>query len=198
MLWLRLMKSTKLRQRIKLSTGSLHGSRCSWRREWSSAFDRLLPTPNAGLDQSYAEIRQATGAQTDPETGEVTQPAVTIPRENLAAAVEKAQTKLKGSTESIKQFKDILSKAPDTEEPDFIDTGNQGRIPKGHALYDVFLEMRNAEQGATTPNVPPAGSSATSKATLHGSLGEKLSGGNLLPDVYHFRRCARSKPILAR
>ncbi len=142
---------------------------------------QVAANTKAGLDQSYAEIRQTTGAQTDPETGAVIRPAVTVPREQLASAVEKAQTKLKGSTESIKQFKDILSKAPEEESPDSI--SYQGaQIPQGHPLYDVLNEM--GKEG--TPGAPPA-----EFGDLQGyytELGEKLSGGNLLPDVYQAMR----------
>ena len=131
----------------------------------------------ANLDQSYADIRQATGAQTDPETGEVTQPAVTVPRENLASAVEKAQGKLQGSSESIKQFKDILSKAPEEESPTSIQY--QGaEIPQGHPLYDVLNEM--GKEGGET--VPPA--DFGDLQGYYSELGDKLKGGNLLPDVY--------------
>ena len=72
---------------------------------------QVAANTKAALDQSYADIREATGAKTDPETGEVIQPAASVPRQDLASAVERAQTKFKDLAKSIKQFRDMLSKS---------------------------------------------------------------------------------------
>jgi len=112
----------------------------------------------AKLDKSYAEIRKAAQGQS-------------VPAADLRSAVETAQSKIKGSSESIKQFKDILSKAP---EEDGAVEYQGAQIPKGHPLYDVLTE-----------GIEPAGPIAFDDLRgYYSELGEKLAPGNLLPDVY--------------
>ena len=103
----------------------------------------------------------------------------------LADAVTKAEGKLKGSSESIKIFRDILSKAEDADEnPDVIKTRTEGDVPKGHPLYQILLDMQREEGGGET--APPADFSQL--RGYYSELGEKLAGGNLPGDVYQALR----------
>lgn len=110
------------------------------------------------IDTAYGKIREATGEKVDPDTGQVTRPAVTIPRENLASAVGKAEKLIKGSDENLKMFRDILSKA------------EEGKA--GESMEDT--------------SAPPA--DFTQLQGYYSEIGDKLSGGNLPPDVYRAMR----------
>lgn len=117
----------------------------------------------AKVDALYDDLRQKTaGATAEPE--------------DVGKAVQNAENKIKGSSENLKIFRDILSKNPDTAAPESIEY--QGaQIPKGHALYDVLLEM-GKEGSEKTP---------ISFGDLQGyysELGDKLAAGNLPGDVY--------------
>lgn len=117
----------------------------------------------AKIDALYDDLRQKTsGATAEPE--------------DVGKAVQNAENKIKGSSENLKIFRDILSKNPDTTAPESIEY--QGaQIPKGHALYDVLLEM-GKEGSEKTP---------ISFGDLQGyysELGDKLASGNLPGDVY--------------
>lgn len=117
----------------------------------------------AKVDALYDDLRQKTaGATAEPE--------------DVGKAVQNAENKIKGSSENLKIFRDILSKNPDTTAPESIEY--QGaQIPKGHALYDVLLEM-GKEGSEKTP---------ISFGDLQGyysELGDKLASGNLPGDVY--------------
>jgi hypothetical protein len=123
---------------------------------------RVKEQTKAKLDAAYDEIRQKTAG-------------ASVPRENLAASVTKAESLLKGSSESIKIFRDIISKAPE-EAPDSIKYQG-GNIPKGHPLYDVLREMQGDGQ-----SVEPADFSQLQG--YYSELGDKLAPGNLPSDVY--------------
>lgn len=130
----------------------------------SRMVDRLRTVKAAAKDKAdamYKNVREKTAGASVPST-------------QLADAVHQAQGLLKGSTENIKQFNDVLSKYPEGD-PDFVNyQGSQ--IPKGHPLYDVLKEQ--GEVGSAKP---------AAFADLQGyytELGDKLSGGNLPSDVY--------------
>jgi hypothetical protein len=124
------------------------------------------------LDNKYDTVRSALDAKTDPATGEIT-PAPTIPSPDLAKAVNNAEAKLMGSSENIKQFRDILSKHPEND-PDFV-TYQGAQIPRGHPLYDVIQEH--------SPNAP-SGATFKDLQGYYTELGDKLSSGGLQGDVY--------------
>jgi hypothetical protein len=128
--------------------------------------------PHGKLDVAYDQIRKATAGKT-------------VAPKLLADAVTKAEGKLKGSSESIKIFRDILSKAEDADEnPDVIKTRTEGDVPKGHPLYQILLDMQREEKGGET--APPADFSQL--RGYYSELGEKLAGGNLPGDVYQALR----------
>jgi hypothetical protein len=114
----------------------------------------------AQANEKYNALRAATEGQT-------------IPSSDLASAVKEAESKIQGSSENLKIFRDILSKHPEGE-PDTIPY--QGaQIPKGHPLYDVLKEQGGME-------TPPA--TFTDLQGYYTELGSKLSTGNLPGDVY--------------
>lgn len=117
------------------------------------------------VDSLYGKVREATKGQT-------------VEPSELADAVQKAEGKIQGSSENIKVFRDILSKQPEEENPEFIETPSEGKVPRGHALYDVLLQM--SKEGAEQP--PPMGFSDLQG--YYSELGEKLASGNLPGDVY--------------
>ena len=128
--------------------------------------------PHGKLDVAYDQIRRATAGKT-------------VAPKLLADAVTKAEEKLKGSDESIKIFRDILSKAEDADEnPDVIKTQTEGDIPKGHPMYQILLDMKREEGGGEAAS--PADFSQL--RGYYTELGEKLAGGNLPGDVYQALR----------
>lgn len=124
--------------------------------------------PTGILDKAFDQIRKATaGAQGSSS--------------ELAGSVQKALGKIAGSTESIKIFKDILSKNPE-DDPEFmtLDEGDgKARIPKGHPLYDILKE------GQSEASSPPTWKDLQGYYT---ELGRSLSNGNLPGDVYQALR----------
>lgn len=119
----------------------------------------------AKADAMYDAVREKT-------TGS------TVPATQLTDAVKTAQNNLQGSSESIKQFNDILSKYPDGD-PDTLSftTGSGGKtvVPRGHPIYDV---LKAAGEGEDTP------AAFNDLQGYYTELGDKLSGGNLPSDVY--------------
>lgn len=113
------------------------------------------------LDKAYAKLRQMTSG-------------ATVPSSALADAVKNAQSKIAGSNESIKIFKDILSKNPDAD-PEFIDYQGS-KIPKTNPLYQVLKDQGHVEE-----NPPPTWKDLQGYYT---ELGRSLSAGNLPNDVY--------------
>jgi hypothetical protein len=104
----------------------------------------------------------------------------------LAEAVKKAESKITGSTENLKIFRDMLSKEPEAD-PDVIEYQGQ-QIPK-----TTTMKYRGEE--VTQPNKLYEALLAQGEGTgtpitfrdlqgYYSELGEKLSGGNLPADVY--------------
>lgn len=122
--------------------------------------------PTGLLDVMYDNLRKATAGQT-------------VPIETVGDAVRKAQAKLKGSAESIKQFNDILAKEKAENADDFVYQGG-AKFGPGTNVY---------ESVKTSPEGLPGGDPAKplNFSDLQGyytELGSKLAPGNLLPDVY--------------
>lgn len=114
----------------------------------------------AYFKKNYADIEKVVGERT-------------LPGSTLADAVTKAQDKLEGSAESIKAFRDILSKYP-IAEPPFIEY--QGaQIPKGHPLYDVIQKETSTEK-----DVPVTFSNLKG---YYSELGRMLSSPSVPGDV---------------
>ncbi len=96
-----------------------------------------------------------------------------LPGTDLGAAARAALTKVTGSSELPKPFRDILGKYPEAE-PDTI--AYQGaQIPKGHPLYDVL-----AKNGATA--TPPV--TFGDLQGYYSETGAELSRGDLPGDIY--------------
>lgn len=131
--------------------------------------EQLDPKFQDDLKATEKNVRQQAGAKYDAVRAATA--GETVPSSSLADAVKQAETNIKGSTENLKIFRDILSKHPESD-PDFVQY--QGaEIPKGHPLYDVLT------QGEESP--------AASFSDLQGyysELGNKLAQGNLPSDVY--------------
>lgn len=123
------------------------------------------------LDNKYDTVRTALDAKTDPDTGDIT-PAPTVASPELALAVGNAEAKLMGSSENIKQFRDILAKHPESD-PDFVKYEG-AQIPRGHPLYDLIRENSETPSGATFRDLQG----------YYSELGDKLSSGGLQGDVY--------------
>jgi hypothetical protein len=105
----------------------------------------------------YDAVRSATQGQT-------------VPSDQLASAVREAESKIQGSSENLKIFRDILSKHPEEEG----EIEYQGaKIPKGHPLYDVLKE------GIESPD-----STFSNLQGYYTELGDKFSTGTLPGDVY--------------
>jgi hypothetical protein len=129
---------------------------------------------------TYVDVPNSTAQAANLGSGEYVLSPSTVPSSDLASAVKSAESKIQGSSENLKVFRDILSKHPETE-PDTIEY--QGaQIPKGHPLYDVLQE-----QG---PAVPPA--TFSDLQGYYSELGEKLSTGNLPGDVYQAMKTLHS------
>lgn len=131
------------------------------------------------LDNKYDTVRSALEPKTDPDTGEIT-PAPSVPSSQLATAVQNAEAKLMGSSENIKQFKDIISKHPD-DDPDFVTDktlgrNNLGTVPRGDPLYDIIKDSQGIESGK--------GATFRDLQGYYTELGDKLSSGGLQGDVY--------------
>lgn len=94
----------------------------------------------AQANANYNNVKTAynTALQNAPSPEAAVQSGLLAPSDELAAAVRKAQSKITGSTESVKQFKDILSKFPESE-PESV-TYQGAEIPQGHPLYDLLTE----------------------------------------------------------
>ncbi len=131
------------------------------------------------LDPKFQEDLQATEKSVRAQAGEkynVVREATageTVPSESLANAVKTAESKIQGSSENLKIFRDILSKHPEGEPGTIEYQGAQ--IPKGHPLYDVLKEGTEASSSPAT---------FSNLQGYYSELGEKLSGGNLPGDVY--------------
>ncbi len=124
---------------------------------------RVKAETKTKIDAAYQQIKKATAGKS-------------VERTKLADAVASAESKLAGSNESIKVFRDILSKAPE-EEPGSI--AYQGaNIAKGHPLYEVLSQMQ--KEGA--PEIPPA--DFEQLQGYYSELGAQLAKGNLPGDVY--------------
>lgn len=108
----------------------------------------------------YDAVRAATAGET-------------VPSASLADAVKAAESKIQGSSENLKVFRDILSKHPENA-PDTI-TYQGAEIPKGHPLYDVLAEGENASAAPAT---------FSDLQGYYSELGNQLAKGNLPGDVY--------------
>lgn len=103
--------------------------------------------------------------------------AVTRPGTNLGTAARVALSKISGSSEIPKPFKDILAKYKETEPnelPFTTSTGGTTMVPKGHPIYEVLKS-----QGVTAPPV-----TFGDLQGYYSETGAELSKGTLPGDVY--------------
>lgn len=124
------------------------------------------------LKETQERVRKESGAKYDAVRSKVGDAA--LPEGTLSESVKQAQSHIKGSTENLKIFQDILRKHPE-DSPDTIPYQGAS-IPKGHPLYDVLREQGHV-QGA-----PPA--TFSDLQGYYSELGSQLSKGNLPGDVY--------------
>lgn len=127
------------------------------------------------LNQLDRSLRDRAGVMYDAIREKVGN--ATTPGSSLSTAAQDAMSKISGTSETPKIFRDILGKYP-TEDPNFIEY--QGaKIARGTPLYDVL-----AKHGAVSS--PPV-----TFADLQGyysELGAELSKGTLPGDVYQAAR----------
>ena len=146
----------------------------------------LAAKTKAQADQNYAQVNgfmddakasAEAKAQVAGENAPVNDPSA-LPANRIAQAVDNAYTKIRGSSESIKIFKDIASKYP-ASAPDTI-MYQGAEIPKGHPLYDV-LNQGQLAQPIQFSNLQG----------YYSELGD-LMGGQLPGDVYQAVKTLRS------
>lgn len=140
--------------------------------EFQDALKATAKDAKSTVDAKYADVRSALEPRPNPEDPTQVSPAPSIPSADLASAVRNAESNLTGSTENIKQFRDILSKHAEAD-PDFV-TYQGAQIPRGHPLYDFLRESEGTNTGASFRDLQG----------YYTELGTKLAQGNLLPDVY--------------
>lgn len=128
-----------------------------------------------GLNQLDRALRERAGVMFDAvrdKVGGATQPGT-----DLGTAARAALTKISGSSELPKPFRDILGKYPESEPATIEYQGAQ--IPRGHPLYDVL-----AKNGAT--GAPPV--SFSDLQGYYTETGAELAKGTLPGDVYQATR----------
>lgn len=117
------------------------------------------------------DVRAQAGAKYD-SVRKATQGQILPPAE-LQAAVRQAQGMIQGSSENIKMFNDILSKAP----VDYVMSGG-AKFGPGSPIYE---SVKATPEGLPNPSAPVNFSDLQG---YYSELGEKLSSGNLPGDVY--------------
>ncbi len=127
-----------------------------------------------GLQQLDKALRARAGTMFDAVRDKVAQAKQPpLPGTDLGTAARAALTKISGSSDVPKPFKDILGKYPESQPAAIEYQGAQ--IPQGHPLYDVL-----AKNGAT--GAPPV-----TFADLQGYYSDtaaERAKGTLAPDVY--------------
>lgn len=121
------------------------------------------------IDPQYAAIRKATAA--DP--GE--------PLAEIAKDARDAESLIRGSSENIKQFRELLRKAPETEG---VQTSAGFTVP-GEPLYEQLVSEGAIDTGGNLPY-----SDIQGYAT---ELGDKLRRGGLPDDVYRATKYLKEK-----
>lgn len=105
----------------------------------------------------------------------------TVPATEMAEAIKHAETQIiKGSTESIKQFREILQRG----EPQEFNT-SVGVARPGEPLYDILVK-----QGAIEPTQPLTFRDLQGYYT---ELGMKMQGANVPGDVYRAMKYVREQ-----
>lgn len=131
--------------------------------------EQLDPKFQSDLIETEKNVRAQAGAKYD--TVRAATAGETVPSASLADAVRTAESKIQGSSENLKVFRDILSKHPEGEPETIPYQGAD--IPKGHPLYDVLKEGQ-----AGTP------ATFSDLQGYYSELGDKLASGGLPGDVY--------------
>lgn len=121
------------------------------------------------IDPQYEAIRKATAA--DP--GE--------PLAEIAKDARTAEGLIKGSTENIKQFRELLRKAPETEG---VQTSAGFTVP-GEPLYEQLVSEGAIDTGGKLPYSDLQGYST--------ELGDKLRKGGMPDDVYRAIKYLKEK-----
>lgn len=109
-----------------------------------------------------------------------------VPADNLASAVRTAEGKLRGSQESIKVFRDILSRQGD-EVPTLHFDGKP--VEPGSDLYTRTKALYQQEGMPTGEEAAPV--NFTDLQGYYTELGDKLASGNLPGDVYQAMKSLR-------
>ncbi len=105
-----------------------------------------------------------------------------VPLTDLAEAARHAEANiLKGSQESIKQFRELARKAPEDEG---VTTGGV-TFPPGSKLFEMLQEQGALEPGGTLPFDQLQGYSS--------EIGRKLASGNLPGDIYQALKYVKEK-----
>lgn len=105
-----------------------------------------------------------------------------VPLTDLAEAARHAEANiLKGSQESIKQFRELARKAPEDEG---VTTGGV-TFPPGSKLFEMLQEQGALEPGGTLPFDQLQGYSS--------EIGRKLAAGNLPGDIYQALKYVKEK-----
>lgn len=121
------------------------------------------------IDPQYEAVRKATAA--DP--GE--------PLAEIAKDARTAEGLIKGSTENIKQFRELLRKAPETEG---VQTSAGFTVP-GEPLYEQLVQEGAIDTGGKLPYSDLQGYST--------ELGDKLRKGGMPDDVYRAIKYLKEK-----
>ncbi len=106
-----------------------------------------------------------------------------VPLADMAKAAREAEAKLKGSTENIKQFRELIRKAP---EESGIQT-SVGELKPGDQLYDLLKSQGAIDTGGALPFDELQGYSS--------EIGQKIAQGRgeMPGDVYHALKYLKEK-----
>lgn len=104
-----------------------------------------------------------------------------VPLTDMAQAAREAQAKLKGSTENIKQFRELIRTSP---EESAVHT-SAGDVHPGDRLYDMLAEQGLLETGGSIPFDELQGYSS--------EIGRKLAQGGVPGDIYQALKYLKDK-----
>lgn len=140
----------------------------------SAAYYKQTYGPDA--QTSYVDVPNAVAQKAKIGDGEyVIGDKATVPTQSLVDAVRKAEGLIEGSSENLKVFRDILSKAP--EQEDVVFSGGQ-KFGPGTPLYESVKASPEGLPGASAP------ATFSDLQGYYTELGSQLSKGTLPSDVY--------------
>ena len=148
----------------------------------------LTETINQGSKQFGEGVkelaRKVKSEQIDPQYDAIRKATASDPGEPLAEIAKDARTAeglIKGSTENIKQFRELLRKAPETEG---VQTSAGFTVP-GEPLYEQLVSEGAIDTGGKLPYSDLQGYST--------ELGDKLRKGGMPDDVYRAIKYLKEK-----